>query len=347
MLNKSKLLVIGLLAMLTLTACGGGTVPTPTEADVPPIPTFSLVPPTPIAHTMIPGEPVYLLAQLISDCTIGNGVTVGKEAADSSQVILSKGCDQWTYNKLERPFEDTFTNYAPQSDISKAQIGYDDDWFFAQLFTYFGEFADPQPMNGTYGIELDRDLDGRGEILILAHQPGKEWNVAGVQVWRDNDTSVGAETPVIADEDNPNGGYDELVFDAGLGDDPDLAWARISPTDPHVVQIAFKRTLGTATDKEQFSWLMWAGLADFNPKDFDLVDTFNKTDVYDLDNTCAWTYNVPLQGFPNQCGIVVRDKPDSSGGRECVQPPMPDQNSCPGQWIWDADACEWSCDPLI
>ncbi|MGD8456334.1 MAG: hypothetical protein PVF83_08125 [Anaerolineales bacterium] len=337
----SKLFAFLILILVFLTACGKEFPPT----EIIPTPTFTSVP---ITHTLIPGDPIYLLAQLISDCTIGNGVTVAVEDTDSEQVILSPGCDRWDYNKIERPFEDTLTNYTPQSDISKAQIGYDDDWFFAQLFTYYGEVVEPQPMNGTYGIELDRDLDGRGEILILASQPGEEWDVSGVQVWKDNDTTVGAETPVIADEDNPDGGYDEIIFDAGVGDDPDLAWARISPTDPNVVQIAFKRALGTATDKEQFSWIMWAGLIDFVPTDFDYVDTFTRTDVYALDNTCSWTYGVPLQGFPNQCGIQVEEKPGTPGSGGCVQPPAPDPLQCyggAGFWFWDANACEWYCDP--
>jgi hypothetical protein len=284
---------------------------------------------------MVPGEPVFLLAQLISDCTIGNGVTVG------DPVILSTGCDQWTYNKIERPFNDAFQDYSPQSDISRAQIGYDEAWFFAQAITYYGEVVDPQPMNGTYGIELDLDLDGRGDVLILADQPGDEWDVVGVQVWQDIDASVGADTAVMADDANPDGGYDEMVFDAGVGDDPDLAWARISPDDPNIAQIAFKRSLGGEKDKERFSWVMWAGLIDFVPSDFDYVDTFTNTDLYALDNTCSWTYGTPLQGLPNQCGIKTKVKVEGP----CKQPPYPYDVICsPWKlWTWDEDACEWIC----
>jgi hypothetical protein len=285
---------------------------------------------------MIPENPVYLLAQLISDCTVGNGVTVG------DPVILSSGCDRWDYNKIERPFNEAFQDYAPQSDISRAQTGFDDTWFFAQAFTYFGEVVEPQPMNGTYGIELDVNLDGRGDILILASQPGDEWDVAGVRVWRDNDTTVGADTPVMADEDNPDGGYDEMIFDSGMGEDPDLAWARISPTEPNVVQIAFKRTLGGEPGVEQFSWLMWAGLIDFVPPDFDYVDTFMGNEIYEFDNTCSWTYGVPLQGFPNQCGFKVET--DTSCPKK---PPMPDPSGCyegiKGHWEWNETLCEWEC----
>jgi hypothetical protein len=342
-MKTAKFSAIVFFVLIFLTACG--KEPPPTETD--PKSTFTPAP-TPIVHTLIPGEPVYLLAQLISDCTIGNGVTVGDETAGSKPVVLSTGCDQWTYNKIERPFENTFTNYAPQSDISKAQVGYDDTWFFAQVFTYYGEIVEPQPMDGTYGIELDLNLDGRGDILILASQPGEEWDVAGVQVWRDDDNSVGAETPVIADEGNPNGGYDEMIFDAGVGNDPDLAWARISPTDPNAVQIAFKRSLGGEKNKEQFSWIMWAGLIDFTPTDFDYVDTFTRDELYQLDNTCSWTYGVPLQGLPNQCGIrvVEKERIGNNNPPGCVQPPVPDRSNCyggAGFYFWDANACEWVC----
>jgi hypothetical protein len=293
---------------------------------------------------MVPEEPIFLIAQLISDCTIGNGVTVG------DPVILSTGCDQWTYNKIERPFNSNFQDYSPQSDISRAQIGYDETWFFAQVITYYGEVVDPQPMNGTYGIELDTNLDGRGDILILANQPGDEWDVTGVQVWQDIDTTVGADTPVVADEANPDGGYDEMIFDAGVGNDPDLAWARISPDDPNVVQIAFKRALGGEKDKEQFSWVMWAGLIDFVPSDFDLVDTFTRDEIYAFDNTCSWTYGTPLQGLPNQCGIKAKvKKPGGPPGATpvvCIifrPPPAAKCYSGAGKWMWDPNACDYYC----
>ncbi len=319
-----------------LTACGGES---PSTETIFPSTTLPTIPPAPIVHTMIPGEPIFLDSQLITDCTIGNGVTVG------DPVVLSTGCDQWTYNKIERPFNSNFQDYSPQADISKAQVGYDETWFFAQAITYFGEVVDPQPMNGTYGIELDLNLDGRGDILILADQPGDEWDVAGVQVWKDIDTTVGADTPVVSDDENPNGGYDEMIFDAGVGDDPDLVWARISPDDPNIAQIAFKRSLAGEKDKEQFSWIMWAGLIDFSPPDFDYVDTYTRTDIYAFDNTCSWTYGAQLQGLPNQCGIKVKDRPKSGSG--CVQPPMPDPLGCyyggAGKWVWDENACEWYC----
>jgi hypothetical protein len=292
---------------------------------------------------MIPGEPKFLFAQLISDCTIGSGVTVGDETPGGDPVILSTGCDRWDYNKIERPFEETFIDYFPQSDISKAQIGYDDTWFFAQVITYFGEVVEPEPMNGTYGIELDHNLDGRGDFLILVTEPGEMWDVARVRVWSDIDTTVGAERPVMADDENSDGGYDVMVFDAGVGEDPDLAWARLSPDDPNIVQIAFKRVL--AGEKGQFSWLMWAGLIDFVPPDFDLVDTFTENDLYAFDNTCSWTYGVPLQNLPNQCGIYVKEK--EYIGQGCVESPEPDPASCyagiKGIWIWDPNACEWVC----
>jgi hypothetical protein len=332
-----------LLFVLLLAACGNEPTPPPTEVYIPPTPTFTPIPsPTPIVHTMTPGQPVYLLAQLISDCTVGNGVTVGDKVADSNQVILSTGCDRWDYNKIERPFDNNFQNYAPQSDISRAQTGYDDNWFFAQVFTYYGEVVDPQPMNGTYGIELDLNLDGRGDILILAAQPGEEWSVAGVQVWRDTDNTVGADTPVMADEGNPNGGYDEMIFDAGVGGDPDLAWARISPTDPNVVQLAFKRSLAGEQDKEQFSWIMWAGLIDFVPQDFDYVDTFPGNELFEVDNTCSWTYGVPLQGLPNQCGFKV----EADTGCPDIKPKPPAEDcyeGLKGHWEWNESICDWVC----
>jgi len=90
---------------------------------------------------------------------------------------------------------------------------------------------------------------------------------------------------------------------------------------------------------------MWVGLIEFAPKDFDYVDTYTENDLYDLDKTCSWTYGIPLQGLPNQCGIKVKER-SGSGPGGCVQPPMPDPLNCTngaGKWMWDADACEWWC----
>jgi hypothetical protein len=87
---------------------------------------------------------------------------------------------------------------------------------------------------------------------------------------------------------------------------------------------------------------MWAGLIDFAPTDFDYVDTFTETDVYAFDNTCSWTYGVPLQGFPNQCGFRVKE--DITGCPD--QPPEPDPGSCFNgayPWLWDPNTCQWTC----
>jgi len=42
-------------------------------------------------------------------------------------------------------------------------------------------------MGGNYGVELDLDVDGRGDWLVLASKPTSTWSTLGVRVWQDTD----------------------------------------------------------------------------------------------------------------------------------------------------------------
>ncbi len=329
--------IFSLILILFLIACTLDE-PTPTPTDPPeetqqPEETAPPDTPTPIVivHEMIPGDPTFLENQLITDCTIGMGVT-----PTDTNVILSSGCDIWDRNKIERPFDnEPLKTYYQASDISRAQFGYDETWIFAQVITYLSPPYESVPLDGTYGVELDFDLDARGDILILVSQPSSEWAVDGVQVWRDTNADNGGVSPMAAEETNPGDGYDELIFDQGIGEDPDLVWARISPQDPNIVQFAFKKEL--AGEKQQFSWLAWAGLIDFDPGNFEMVDTFATDELYTVDNTCSWTFNIPLQGLPGQCGVYTKPPKE---GQSCPGAPA---SGCGNAWMgfyWDAAACQ-------
>ena len=329
---KPKIFLLSsLIIILILTACGQeNSAPEETQAPEETAPLDTPTPP-PIVHEIIPGDPTFLDSQIITDCTVGMGVT-----PLDVNVLLSEGCDIWERNKIERPFDGEIRKiYNQTSDISKAQFGYDETWIFAQVVTYLSPQYESVPLEGTYGVELDLNLDARGDILILVSKPGSEWDVAGVQVWRDSNLDNGGEIPMAAEETNPGDGYDELVFDQGLGEDPDLVWARISPEDPNIIQFAFKTEL--AGEKQQFSWLAWAGLIDLTPGNFEFVDTFGEDELYTLDNTCSWTFNVPLQGLPGQCGIYTEPPKE---GQSCPGEPA---LGCGDAWMgfyWDAAACQ-------
>lgn len=60
--------------------------------------------------------------------------------------------------------------YLPEIDIVKFSIGEDDNFFYVTMTP--GELpADGQALSGHYAIEVDGNIDGRGELLIIASPP--------------------------------------------------------------------------------------------------------------------------------------------------------------------------------
>ena len=179
--------------------------------------------------------------------------------------------DQFIINRYERPFTREMLEYRGYLDIIRANLKFNPPWFYIQIF-----LAQPLPETSSalYAVELDLDRDDRGDILILGPQPpGEEWTVDGVTVLEDSNEDVGGEQPLLTEmlpESQPGDGYDRILFQGGLGEDPDLAWIRLNPEDPTSLEIAFKVELAPAGG---FLWVVWAdeglqdpGLADYNDR---------------------------------------------------------------------------------
>jgi hypothetical protein len=220
-------------------------------------------------------------------------------------IEVALGCDRWRDNYLERPHDEEALLYFPAIDITQAQFGQDEEWYFARIDTYEQPEAST-PLDGVFGFEFDLNEDARGDYLLLVENPaaiGSEWSVTGVRVWHDENDDVGSLTAVLADETNTGDGYEVLIFDQGIGDDPDLAWARLSPEEPFVVQFAFKPAL--IEDADIFIWWGWAWEVSelLQPELFDFVDTYEEEDIFRLDNTCAWTFGALPRILPNTCPI--------------------------------------------
>ena len=133
-------------------------------------------------------------------------------------------------------------------------------------------------MPGDYGVEVDMNVDGRGDVLVMAAKPGTAWSTDGVKAWLDRNHDVGGAHPIQSDPPANTDGYETMVFDAGVGTDPDTAWARISPADPNIVQIAFKSTL--INDADNFTWGAWAmNDSMLNPAWFDYNDHFTNAEA--------------------------------------------------------------------
>jgi len=286
-----------------------------------------------IEHQVFPETFILASLQRVIDCN------TGRRAANETDPIVAPECDEWNINRYERPLDSSGENYLPAVDILITELGQDSDWIYAQ--TSFFKSGDEAPvLSGSYALEIDLNLDARGDLLVLVNNPAAiepgEWGVAGVQVWKDANDDVGSQTAVLADEAAAGDGFETMLFDSGMGDDPDLAWARISLDDPNIVELSFKKSLLEGHDV--FSWWSWASAEQFDLTAFDYDDNYGEDGLTSLDNTCAWMFGQAPLDLPNMCQAIAPPEVDSSGkksGDSCSPPP----GGCPQWHIWIEALC--------
>ncbi|HOE70838.1 MAG TPA: hypothetical protein PLE10_04800 [Brevefilum sp.] len=257
--------------------------------------------PTEIVHHVTPGNPGWIHKWFYD--------TDSSKNADSKSVTSG---DDFTANLYERPFTETEMAYRPDVDINKTEISEDNTFYYVTIYT-----NGTHPEGGfqaAYAIEIDEDLDGRGDLLVIADRPSSsEWDIAGVSVWRDGNNDVGGQTILRPDTGYSGDGFEQELFSINVLTDPDAAWARVSAGSPASVTIAFKKSLVTRTT---FVWGVWAADTLLDPTLFDHHDHFTREEAgspnkshstYPLkalnliDNTCRETYNFsassPIRGL--------------------------------------------------
>jgi hypothetical protein len=314
--TRINLLGVGCFWILLLTACSQPT-PAPTlPVTIPPTETSPVTPTVVPSSTGTP-EPTAIPHAAKPSDVIPERISWMKDQ-DSSKTAGEHhpgGGDDFINNLYERPFSaNTQERYFPDIDIQETSLSYDNDWFYVAINLYS---PDPQTntLDGRYGVEVDFDLDGRGDILITAEKPGAEWSTDNVQVFVDTNKNVGDNTPVKSDPPQTGDGYETIIFDKGMGPDTDAAWVRMSSANTNVVWIAFKKNL--VINNQQFMWGGWAERSVKNPAWMDYNDHFTfveagsplpaSTNYYplkalaELDNTCRWT--VGFKGVGNEPGI--------------------------------------------
>jgi hypothetical protein len=271
-----------------------------------------------------PGKPAYF--QIGSDCSTGDLVT-------SSELIQPDlGCDSWETNRFERPFNAISQDeFYPDLDIQYAFFGRDADWYYLRMAVF-----DSQPktefLEGTYAMEMDIDVDGRGDLLVLVSEPGRDtgrkWSTQGVQIWADSNNDVGGEKPKIPEGFVIADGYDMLLFDQGEGDDPNGAWARVFMTGSAYIELAFKTEY--LNGDIAFKWWVWSGYR----RDPDMFDFH---DFYSLER--AGAANEGMANFPvkevfaldSSCASMWGASPDLTDPDFCqfeVNIPDYDYNTC-------------------
>jgi len=229
--------------------------------------------------------------------------------------------DRFTFGRFERPFNATTMDiYYPNLDIQNTIFYQDDTWIYAVI--ELKDDSSPQTLVGKYGFEIDLDLDGGGDILVMGGQPASStWTTEGVQVWVDTNRDVGGSEKALTDPASSSGnGYETKLFGDGEGDDQDLAWVRISPDNPNTVELAAKTSL--LNGDKTYMIGMWAGGEDFNPALFDINDHFSHEqagtalkelenfypikEVFELDNACKMAIGFePTGDEPGLCPITV------------------------------------------
>jgi hypothetical protein len=189
------------------------------------------------------------------------------------------GGDVFGLGWYERPFDQNM-GYLPFMDLAKVLMTREDaNWVYVKIFAS-APVADGKDSKPLYGLEMDTDLDNRGEFILLTGIPaGTEWSTDGVMIMSNSDNNMGGVKPVLPDVNPAEGkGYDTEVFNAGKGNDPSLAWSRISPDDPKCIDIAFKSSfIGGAKGKFIFAAWSLVGLQDLSK--FEFNDRFTKAEA--------------------------------------------------------------------
>lgn len=335
---RACFLVSFLLFSLLFTGCNMPLVkatpqPTPTLPKVEPTntPEPTITPVPVITHKDEPGSPLGKVNQTVHD-------QVDENTAPQKQAY---GGDDFKNGKYERPFDQSM-NYMPLVDLVTVQLNREDP-----LWVYISIKVN-QPISSSttdkvdYLVEIDTDLDNRGNLLIITGMPkSTDWSTGSVVIMTDPDINVGGITVVKPDATLSAGrGYYEELFNDGKGNDPDLAWSRLSKVDPSLVEIAFKNTL-TGGPKGKFIWLPWAdaGMLDWSMFEFNDHFTFElagypvKDDaknyplkaLWGVDNTCRIASGfTPTGTMPGLCPNY--DPPPSRGSSPTgvpVIPPIP------------------------
>ena len=222
--------------------------------------------------------------------------------------------DQFTFDILERPFDDQMT-YRGDVDIQKAEIKTDSNFIYFTI--YIADPDNPKIKDDKFGIEIDTNLDGRGNYLVWFSAPANAtWSTDHTAIYMDTNKDVGGKTPLNSDAPVHGDGYDKLVTSSEKMTDPDAIFVRRSPDTSSGLQVAIKpEIIGSPTS---FMWGAWADGLIKDPAQFDYDDVYTIKEagspmasdkyyplkkVYSMDNTCRTLYgnSTTIKSFPGLC----------------------------------------------
>ncbi len=335
----------GLLLLILLTACNLPVTATPAPSAAPagapsaPPPTA----PPPVSTPSPTPEPQptgdYALSPSANPLMLVERVYDADSLGTADEGRAPYG-ERYDFNLFERPFDQQMT-YLPALDIHAFNLTYDALWYY--VIIELNSPYDESP--ATYAVEVDVDLDGFGDYLILVANPRSlEWSREGVQVFADRNHDVAGLSATKSDAPISGDGYETLLFDQGAGNDPGLAWARISPPNHAHINLAFRRDLvgdrfmyGVSADGN------WQDPAryDYNDRQTEeqagspLINSpyYPLRDLYAYDNTCRQAFGFEASGLEAR---ICPTEPPPTPTAGCVDPGQySDQQSC------EAAGCKW------
>ncbi len=272
-----------------------------------------------VAAEAAPSDLALLHASVPGGVPDGTGIFLGDQSTVSSyNSARAFSGDRFTLGKFERPYNSGKMDvYYPFLDIVSASFYPDSDWVYVRI-TLVGPDAN-NAFPGKYAVEIDPDMDGRGDLLLIADYPSStKWSTDRVRVLEDANQDVGGEKPLLADSAGRGDGFETVIFDQGQGNDPDAAWARVSSAEPNSVEMAFKTSL-LQGDKTYLAGI-WAGTDILDPALFDLNDHFTHEQAGEANPDIANYYPIKLVAeLDNTCRQAIGFTPSGHELGLCPQ----------------------------
>ena len=287
-----KILPFFILFMLVLQACGGNAAepsateaPTEAAAEATEVPTEA---PTaaPIVHTVIP-----------LGGTKDRAYAHDNENSTNFENKNVRFGDEFQKNRFERPFTSNDMVYLPDLDIMDFGITSDDQFFYITI-VLTGLVDGQDAPTGIYGVEIDRDADGRSELMLgTLPNYSTTFTAENVVVLADLNGDMGGNTINRPDLGFEGNGYEGIIFDLNQNihpNDPDLAWVRTGSTESGgavrpIIEIAYRKWIFKGGD-EKFMWSVFSLSAE---------QGLDVTKFYQHDTISEIEAGSPDKGSPN------------------------------------------------